>query len=165
MPFLGVTTTRVTGTLRSQLKLKAGLVVDTVEPKSSAETAGLQVHDIVEKFDDQWLINPAQFIGLIRMYKPGETVTLTLLRQGERKKITAKLEERMSYAVDEDDGNFFFARQGMFDPNASAGSGLGLSPRRSPGSPGRSSRSRSARWAPPRSSPALSPRSATTSRN
>ncbi len=117
MAFLGVATTRVTGTLRAQLKLKAGLVVDSVEAKSSAETAGLQVHDIVEKCDDQWLINPAQFIGLIRMHKPGETVTLTLLREGARKKITAKLEERMSYALDEDDGNFFFARQGIFDPN------------------------------------------------
>jgi hypothetical protein len=113
--FLGVVTTRATGTLRSQLKLKAGLVVDMVEPKSSAETAGLQVHDIIEKCDDQWLINPAQFIGLVRMYKPGETVTLTVLREGERKKITAKLEERETYAVDEGD-NFFYARAGAFDP-------------------------------------------------
>ena len=59
-----------------------------------------------------------QFIGLIRMYKPGDTVTLTVLRQGERKKITAKLEERMSYVVADDDGDFFYAQQGMFDPNA-----------------------------------------------
>ncbi len=101
--FLGVVTTRADATLRSQLKLKAGLVVDSVEPKSSAAVAGLQVHDIIEKCDDQWLINPAQFIGLVRMYyKKGETVTLTVIREGERKKITAKLEERDTYAVDDD---------------------------------------------------------------
>jgi len=115
--FLGVVTTRATGTLRSQLKLKAGLVVETVEPKSSAETAGLQVHDIIEKCDDQWLINPAQFIGLIRMYKPGETVTLTVLREGEQKKITAKLEERETYAVD-DEGDAVYAKSGVVGPNA-----------------------------------------------
>jgi hypothetical protein len=113
--FLGVATTRVTGALRSQLKLKAGLVVDMVEPKSSAETAGLHVHDIIEKCDDQWLINPAQFIGLVRMYKPGEPVTLTILREGERKKIVAKLEERETYAVD-DDGNSFYTQKRMITP-------------------------------------------------
>jgi hypothetical protein len=115
--FLGVVTTRVSATLRSQLKLKAGLVVDMVEPKSSAEAAGLQVHDIVEKCDDQWLINPAQFIGLVRMYKPGETVTLTVLREGERKKITAKLEERESYAVDEGP-DFLYTRATPLDPRS-----------------------------------------------
>ncbi len=114
-PFLGVITTRVSATLRSQLKLKAGLVVDMVEPKSSAETAGLQIHDVIEKCDDQWLINPAQFIGLVRMYKPGEVVTLTVLREGERKKITAKLEEREAYALDEGQ-DFIYTQAGAFDP-------------------------------------------------
>ena len=56
--YLGVVTTRATATLRSQLKVKAGLVVESIEPKSSAEIGGLQVHDIIEKCDDQWLINP-----------------------------------------------------------------------------------------------------------
>ena len=112
--FLGVVATRATGALRSQLKLKAGLVVDMVEPKSSAEAAGLQVHDVIEKCDDQWLINPAQFIGLVRMYKPGEKVTLTVIREGERKKITAKLEERETYALDEGQ-DYLYARTGAFD--------------------------------------------------
>jgi hypothetical protein len=101
------------------LKLKAGLVVESIEPKSSAEIGGLQVHDIIEKCDDQWLINPAQFIGLVRMYyKPGETVTMTVLREGETKKITAKLDERETYAMD-DDGNAFYTPGGgsAFHPN------------------------------------------------
>ena len=115
--FLGVVTARADATLRSQLKLKAGLVVAVVEPKSSADAAGLQVHDIIEKCDEQWLINPAQFIGLVRMYyKPGDKVTLTVIREGQRKKITAKLEERETYAVD-DDGNAFYLQQGFFDPD------------------------------------------------
>ncbi len=121
--YLGVVTTRATATLRSQLKLKAGLVVESIEPKSSAEIGGLQVHDIIEKCDDQWLINPAQFIGLVRMYyKPGETVTLTVLREGERKKITAKLDERETYAMD-DDGNAFYGSTdgGTFHPNSPQG--------------------------------------------
>jgi hypothetical protein len=121
--FLGVVTTRASATLRSQLKLKAGLVVDSVEPKSPATTAGLIVHDILEKCDDQWLINPAQFVSLIRMYKPGETVTFTVLREGERKKISAKLEERETYAVS-DDGEanvFYYAQPTANQPNNSQG--------------------------------------------
>ncbi len=126
--YLGVVTSRATATLRSQLKLKAGLVVESIEPKSSAEIGGLQAHDIIEKCDDQWLINPAQFVGLVRMYyKPGETVTLTVLREGERKKITAKLEERETYAMD-DDGNaaYFAADAGTPHPNIPPGAAAGF---------------------------------------
>ena len=115
--FLGVVTSRPSATLRSQLKLKAGLVVEMVEPKSSAATAGLEVHDVIEKCDDQWLINPAQFVGLIRMYKSGDTVKLTVIRQGEPKKIDAKLEERETYAMDDDGNAIFYTQPGAFDPN------------------------------------------------
>jgi hypothetical protein len=116
--FLGVSTIRASATLRSQLKLKAGLVVEMVEPRSSADAAGLQAHDVIEKLDDQWLINPAQFVGLIRMHKPGETVTLTILHQGERKKLSTKLEERESYVMDEDDDhNATYNSRSAFGPH------------------------------------------------
>ena len=116
--YMGVYTSRPSATLRSQLKLKAGLVVEQVEAKTPAEAAGLQVHDIVEKCDDQWLINPAQFVGLIRMYKQGDTVLLAVIRHGERKTVSVKLEERETYALD-DDGDAIYARPGMRGPNNS----------------------------------------------
>jgi len=101
--FLGISTSRAPSVLREQLKLKNGLVVDVVEPKSPAEVAGLKRHDVLEKLNDQLLINPAQLAELVRMQKPGESVTLTILHAGERQTLTAKLEEREVMALQDED--------------------------------------------------------------
>ena len=100
--FLGLTATRAPAVLREQLKLKAGLVVDGVEPNSPADVAGLKPLDVVEKLDDQWLINPAQLVGLVRMQKPGDVVTLTVLHKGDRQTLKAKLVEREMPVADDD---------------------------------------------------------------
>jgi len=92
--FLGINATHAPAVLREQLKLKAGLVVEAVEPNSPADVAGLKPLDVIEKLDDQWLINPAQLAGLVRMQKPGDVVTLTILHKGDRQTLKAKLGER-----------------------------------------------------------------------
>ncbi len=84
------------------MKLKAGLVVDGVEPNSPADVASLKPLDVVEKLDDQWLINPAQLAGLVRMQKPGDVVTLTILHKGDRQTVKAKLTEREMPVADDD---------------------------------------------------------------
>jgi hypothetical protein len=95
-PFLGVTTSPVTPILREQLGLPRGtaLVIDYVEKDSPAEAAGLQVHDILQRLDDQLLVNPQQLAVLVRMKKPGDTVACTLLRGGKSTTLSAKLVER-----------------------------------------------------------------------
>lgn len=100
--FLGLAATSAPAVLREQLKLKAGLVVDGVEPNGPADVAGLKPLDVVEKLDDQWLINPAQLVGLVRMQKPGDVVTLTILHKGERQTLKAKLVEREMPVADDD---------------------------------------------------------------
>jgi hypothetical protein len=100
--FLGLNATRAPAVLREQLKLKAGLVVDAVEPNSPADVAGLKPLDVVEKLDDQWLINPAQLAGLVKMQKPGDVVTLTILHKGDRQALKVKLAEREMPVADDD---------------------------------------------------------------
>jgi hypothetical protein len=94
--FLGVTTSRVAGALREQLGLPKGmgLVVDFVAKDSPAEAAGLKVHDVLTKLDDQWLVNMEQLAVLVRSKKPGDEVTLTAIRGGKETKIAAKLAEK-----------------------------------------------------------------------
>jgi membrane-associated protease RseP (regulator of RpoE activity) len=94
--FLGVTTSHVTGALREQLGLQKGfgLVVDFVAKDSPAEAAGLKVHDVLTKLDDQLLVNTEQLAALVRAKKAGDQVTLTLIRGGKESKLTAKLVER-----------------------------------------------------------------------
>src|SRR3954449_583625 len=93
--YLGTTTSVASTAMREQLKLAkgVGLVVDSVEAKSPAEVAGIKQHDVLEKLNDQWLVNTEQFGALLRSMKSGDEVTLSVIRQGERKEIKAKLAE------------------------------------------------------------------------
>ena len=93
--WLGIASSHRQLDLLKKLKIKYGLVVDVdgVKPGSPAEAAGLKPHDILEKLDDQLLINPAQLEALVRLHSPGDTVTLTILHDGEHRTATAKLVE------------------------------------------------------------------------
>jgi hypothetical protein len=105
--WLGVVTSPVSGALRKQVKLShkgIGLVVDRVEPKSPAADAGLQQYDIIEKLDDQWLVNSQQFGVLIRMHNPGDEVSLTVIREAQPVNIRAKLAEKEMAVMDDAEG-------------------------------------------------------------
>jgi membrane-associated protease RseP (regulator of RpoE activity) len=91
--WMGVSTSRAPLSLTKQMKLKSGVVVDEVKPDSPAAAAGLKAQDLIEKLDDQLLMNPSQLESLIRMHNPGDSVTLTILHEGDRSTVTAKLVE------------------------------------------------------------------------
>lgn len=94
--FLGVTTSPVTPALREQLKLQrgVGLVVDHVEPESPAAKAGLKRYDILQKLNDQLLINSHQLQVLVRTYKPGDKIDLSVIREGKPVALAAALIEK-----------------------------------------------------------------------
>jgi membrane-associated protease RseP (regulator of RpoE activity) len=100
--WLGVATSRAPLSLMKQLKLKSGVVVDDVKPDSPAAAAGLKPQDLIEKLDDQLLINPAQLEALVRMHKAGDSITLTILHEGDRSTVTAKLVEHDVLAMQDD---------------------------------------------------------------
>ena len=96
--FLGISTSPASVILRQQLNVPrgTGLVVDFVEKDSPAgsEEHGLKKYDVLEKFDDQLLVNPQQLAVLVRSKKPGDSATLTLLRDGKPLTVTVKLAEK-----------------------------------------------------------------------
>lgn len=94
--YLGIASSPVSAELREQLKLKrgVGLVVQRVEKGSPAEQAGVKQYDIVEKMDDQILLNPDQFQSLVRMQEPGAQVKLAIIRQGQPQTLTVTLVEK-----------------------------------------------------------------------
>jgi hypothetical protein len=102
--FLGVACSSVNQAMREQLQLRkgVGLIVNSVVKDSPAEAAGMKQYDILEKLDEQWLINSQQLSGLVRSYNPGDTVKLAIIRQGQRQTVEAKLVEREVAMVDED---------------------------------------------------------------
>ena len=94
--YLGVTVSPVDGAVRKQIELPpgVGLVVEHVDPDSPAKAAGVEIHDVLHKLNDQILINHPQLAVLVRTFKPGERVTLTVIRKAKPVTLEAKLVEK-----------------------------------------------------------------------
>jgi hypothetical protein len=93
--YLGIGVDKPDPTLRAQLKLPegAGLVVNFVEEAGPSKDA-VRVHDVLQKLDDQVLINGDQLVTLVRMRKPGDTLRLTVIREAAPVTVEVKLAEK-----------------------------------------------------------------------
>lgn len=76
------------------LKPATALRVTAVQPDTAADLAGLKAGDVLTHLDDQLLITPRQLSVLIQNHKPGDKITLKLLRDGKALSIKATLGER-----------------------------------------------------------------------
>lgn len=95
IPYLGVAAMPVDPMLARHLKLRpgTGLLVQMVDEKSAAD-GQIETEDILTDLDGQLLINSEQFVTLVRLQKPGQEITLKLLREGAQKTVKVKLGER-----------------------------------------------------------------------
>jgi len=94
--FLGVSVTPLPDSLRGRLQLPAGIgmVVASVEPGSPAQQAGIQPNDVLHKIDDQLLVNAEQLAALVRTFKPGREVRVSLVRGGKPTQLNVRLGQR-----------------------------------------------------------------------
>ena len=95
-PFLGVRVQAAPPALRDQLGLAAdeGVVVDVVAPKSPAAKVGIRVNDILVALNATKLSTPEGLREQLHKHQPGETVTLSLIRKGERSNDDVILEKK-----------------------------------------------------------------------
>ena len=110
-PWLGVGGKNIGRELRTILRvpLVNGFLVETIEPGSPAERAGLQEGDLpITIGDEQFLLGgdiittangqpvdqPEKFAKFVRSLKVGDTVRLTLYRDGETRQVELRLPER-----------------------------------------------------------------------
>ena len=98
--FLGVQLTELTAELRTHFGAPAdqGVMVGKVLPESAAETAGLQVGDIVTAVNGEPVESAGGLSHAIRSREGGETVDLDIWRQGYAETVTAVLGESDSGA-------------------------------------------------------------------
>ena len=82
---LGVNTRSVTDGQRD------GALVQNVEPGSPAAQAGIEAQDVLIAVDDQQVGSSEELAVAIDAHKPGETVTLEVVRGGNSREVTAKL--------------------------------------------------------------------------
>jgi S1-C subfamily serine protease len=94
--YLGVSTQTVTSDLQEQFGLSrsSGILVAEVTQGGPAEQAGIKQGDIIIKIDDEDMVESSDVLVAIRDRKPGDTVEVTLDRNGSTKVIAVTLEER-----------------------------------------------------------------------
>ena len=92
--FLGVLPVEMSDELREHLGLDSGAMVGEVTPGSPAENAGLRPRDIVLSVDGKPVAGPAGLVDLIGGAKPGDEVSLKILRKGREMTIKVALAER-----------------------------------------------------------------------
>jgi len=94
-PYLGVLTTDLSpeDAGRFDLPVDAGALVEKVVPGSAAEEAGVRKGDIITALGDTEVMSYGDLLGALRDHEPGETVTLTIFRDGDEKTLEVTLGE------------------------------------------------------------------------
>lgn len=97
-PYIGIRYQTITKATAKSLNLKVdqGALLDgsagnPVQKDSPAEKAGLRASDIITKINNDKLSETQPLTRLIRQYNPGETVKLTILRDGKEQSINLTL--------------------------------------------------------------------------
>jgi putative serine protease PepD len=83
--FLGVSSTDASS---------SGAKIASVNAGGPAASAGLQAGDVVTSLGGKAVANSSALSSLVDEHKPGDTVTVTLTRDGQRKTLQVKLGER-----------------------------------------------------------------------
>jgi serine protease Do len=79
---------------RFGLEVVSGAIVETVEPGSAADEAGVRAGDIIVAVDDTPIESTGDLLGALRDYQPGDTTQLTVVRNGDEQTLDVTLDER-----------------------------------------------------------------------
>lgn len=122
--YLGVTIGEVDEALAAQLGLKEGqgILVRSIIEDSPAEKAGLKSYDIITRIDNDEIHDISDLRKKLRELKEGDSITLSVLRQGKSTTIKAKPEKNEGngfFPLDGKDFNFNFNKNfnDNFDPD------------------------------------------------
>ncbi|MDQ0209106.1 S1C family serine protease [Alkalicoccobacillus murimartini] len=86
------------GTLNLPEDVEDGVVITSVAPNSSADQAGLQEYDVITSIDGEDIVEGADLRRFLYSDKSiGDTVTITLYRNGDEQEIEVQLQEQQSF--------------------------------------------------------------------
>ncbi len=101
-PYIGVTVSDVSS--EAQLYgLPQGAAVQSVTEDSPAQKAGLQVGDIITKANDTEMTGSSDLVSLVRKMGVGDTLAVTVYRQGQTLEFSIEVEEKIQSALAEEE--------------------------------------------------------------
>ena len=87
---LGVTVRSATTTVGSDTYV--GAEVQDVSAGSGASAAGIRAGDVIVKVEGQEVSSAKQLIGYVRRYKAGDTITMTIVRNGQTQDVSVRIQ-------------------------------------------------------------------------
>lgn len=92
--FLGVTPQELDRTFQESLGAKEGVVVGDLTAGQAADKAGVKRLDVITAVDGQRIASPDELVALISGRRAGETVRLSVVREGKPREIPVVLGDR-----------------------------------------------------------------------
>ena len=94
-PYMGISFQPINPDIAARYNLPAkwGAYITTVEPGSPAAQAGLQQNDIITKLGDISIDETHSYVNSLFKYKPGDTIPLTVTRDGKAVQLQITLGE------------------------------------------------------------------------
>jgi S1-C subfamily serine protease len=86
-PYIGIQYVPLNPAIATQLQISTstqGVVIGGVQPGSPAAQAGLQPRDVITEVDGQQLASDTALAEAVNAHKPGDALTLTVLRGGQQ---------------------------------------------------------------------------------
>ena len=104
-PSLGVTGANVSSAYASYYGIPQGFLVRGVTKGGGAEAAGIQENDIIIGIEDQFITNLAELNEVKNKFKVGDTVNLTIYRNGKKISVDVVLGESTAESVTQEQQN------------------------------------------------------------
>ena len=98
-PYIGVSVSSVSAEAQ-RYGLPKGAAVISVTKNSPAETAGLQINDIITHVNGTAITGSSELVSLVEQSQVGDTLTLTVYRQGASTEMTLTVGEQTQSALD-----------------------------------------------------------------
>jgi len=121
--FLGITTKELDKDFQGALGVKEGVVVGSVQRGQAANKAGVQDLDVITAVDGLKVGSPDDLVAAIAGHRAGDTVKLSIVRDGKAKEISVTLGDRKAMDKAEGEGN---DDEGSAEPSSPEGKDLNL---------------------------------------
>lgn len=99
-PYMGISVATVSEEVKGY-GLPAGASVQAIEPDSPAEKAGLLRNDIITEANGETITTSSELVDMVGSSSPGDTLTLTVFRNGAYTTVEVVIGEKITSAFEE----------------------------------------------------------------